>query len=81
VGDRDGGGDVTVTVTETVAVGPAFGGPGQDGVRDGSGARESPRMESSRARAGVTVAWSTSPQAMATARCERSSPGKPAAIR
>jgi len=36
-------------------------------------------MESSRDSVGVTVAWSTSPQAMATDRWERTSPAEPAA--
>jgi len=71
---------VTVTVTETVAVARAFGGPGQteSGMGQAPGNREDGIEQG---QAGVTVAWSTSPQAMATAGCERSSPAEPAAIR
>ena len=66
---------VTVAVAGAGAVGrgdlrsPMWPGPGrnQGWVRR----QRMARMESSRASAGVTVAWSTSPQAMATARRSR----------
>jgi len=81
VGDRDGGGDGDSDSDRDRGGGP---GPLVARARTESGMGQAPGNREDgieQGRAGVTVAWSTSPQAMATARCERSSPAEPAAIR